>query len=279
MKRITVFILCIVFVLTLSACGKGRDTAKSDNQSPASQQNSATEGSAAATGGSYKDFKTALSAFIEDYANTKKPPLELIEKSPDNDKYQMDTFVMSTPDVALTEVAMYDDISMDNGPRVTGKLMLSGFDAYKEQSGDIIKFGSSHTYDQDQGGFKPGDKVSTTGSFDTSRNFLTIETITEKGGEKADRFVTEVCRLSDGAFTMQSIYCVANNANKTRSIVFTSFNSNKYTSVLAQGEDKIDFQYQSLADAGNKSPEEMAKDYKTTMVVKVENGNVTFDKK
>lgn len=279
MKRITVFILCIVLVLMLSACGKGRDTAKSDSQSPASKQTSATEGTAKTTGGSYKDFKTALSTFITDYTDTKKPLLDIVEKSPDKDKYAIDSLGMYTADLALVEVSLYDAISLDNGPRVTGKLMLSGYDAYKEQSGDIIKFGSSHTYDEDQGGFKPGDKVSTSGSFDTARNFLTIETITEKDGEKATRSVAEVYRLPDGTFTMQNIYCVAKNVNNTRSIVFMNFNANKYTAVIAEGAATLDFQYQSLANAGNKSPEEMAKEYKTNMVVKVENGNVTFDKK
>jgi len=161
---------------------------------------------------------------------------------------------------------------------VTGKLMLSGFEAYKEQSGDIIKFGSSHTYDQDQGGFKTGDKVSTTGSFDTARNLLTLEDITEKGGEKVARTVTEVYRLPDGTFTMQSNYCDVKNTKNTRSVILSSFNANKYFAVMAEGDKALDFKYQSLANAG-KSPEEMAKEYKTNMVVKVENGNVTFDKK
>lgn len=279
MKRITVFILCIVLALMLSACGKARDAAKSDNQSPAGQQSSATAGTATATGGSYKDFKTALSAFIEDYANTKKTLTDTIEKSPDNDKYAMDILGMYTADLALAEISLYDAISLDNGPRVTGKLALSDFDAYKEQSGDIIKFGSSHTYDKDQGGFKAGDKVSTTGSFDTARNFLTLEIITEKGGGKVARTVAEVYRLPDGAFTMQSIYCDIKSVKNTRNIVITSFNPNKYTSVMAEGDKNLDFQYKSIADAGNISPEEMAGEYKTTMVVKVENGNVTFAKK
>ncbi|KJS15769.1 MAG: hypothetical protein VR69_11995 [Peptococcaceae bacterium BRH_c4b] len=279
MKKITVFILCIVLVLMLSACGKERDTAKSDNQSPASQQNSATEGTATATGGSYKDFKTALSVFIADYVNTKKTLTDTIEKSPDKDKYAMDTLGMYTADLALVEVGLYDAISLDNGPRVTGKLALSGFDAYKEQSRDIIKFGSSHTFDKDQGGFKSGDKVYTTGSFDTARNFLTVEIITEKGGGKTARTVAEVCRLPDGTFTMQSIYCDTKIAKNIRSIVIMNFNPNKYTAVMAEGDKTLDFQYKSIADAGNISPEEMAREYKTNMIVKVENGNVTFAKK
>lgn len=269
MKKITALILCIVSVLLLSACGKGQSTAKSDNQSPASKQ----------TSGSYKNFNTALSSFIDDYTKTKQPQMDIIEKSPDYDKYALDTIGIFSVDLVLAEVPLYDAISLDNGSRVTGKLALSGYDAYKEQSGDIIKFGSSHTYDKDQGGFKPGDKVSTTGSFNTARNFLTIETITEKGGEKVARTVAEVYRLPDGTFTMQSIYCDAKSTKNTRSVILMNFNANKYTALMAEGDKALDFKYQSLVDAGNKSPEEMAKDYKTTMVVKAENGNVTFDKK
>jgi hypothetical protein len=263
-------------VFLLSACAKEGDTAKSDSQGSASQQNSAT---ATATGGNYKDFETALSDFITDYADTKKILTDTIEKSPDKDKYAMDALGIYTADLALVEISMYDAISLDKGPRVTGKLALSGFDAYKEQNGDIIKFGSSHTFDKEQGGFKSGDKINTTGSLDTARNFLTVETITEIGGGKTARTVAEVCRLPDGTFTMQSIYCDTKMAKNTRSIVIMNFNADKFTAVLAEGDKTLDFQYKSIADAGNLSPEEMAGEYKTTMVVKVENGKATFAKK
>jgi len=115
-KRITVFILCIVLVLMLSACGKGQDPAKSDNSGSASKQNSSAQGSAKAPGGSYKDFQTALTNFIDDYTNTKKPLLDNIEKSPDNDKYAMDTMGINVADLALAVVPLYDAISLDKDP-------------------------------------------------------------------------------------------------------------------------------------------------------------------
>jgi predicted small lipoprotein YifL len=291
MKKLASLMFCIIFLLSLTACGSSKDKVTSSNSTEVKQtstientgnEESQTNSSTTETSGDYSDFKTGLSTFITDYIDVKEPSYNAIDKSPEKDKFIFELLGIYTPDLIIAQVPMYDALNpLSNGSKVTGKLMLSSIEAYKEKEGDKIKFGSEHTYDKDQGANKNGDKVSTTGYLDTVKNFLMIENKTESKGKVISRSVFEILRLPDATYKMQMFSCNIENSSKIMNETFLSFHKNRYNCILAQSEKNVEFTYKSLGNAGNGelSVEEMSKDYNATFQATVNNGKVVFEKK
>lgn len=307
MKKLLVFFMCILLTVALTSCGQKNETQNSsgsdeatqtssennditsgdtisdsdaaDSSSNESSDNSASDSVTTPGSTDFTNFKSAISNFVSFYTNSKDPLVQIINDSEDSDTYVMSLLGFYTTDLSLAMLPFYDalDLTGTETSKVSGTLMLSGFEANKEKDGDLIRFSYNHTYDEDSGANVAGDITKETGYFDTKNNFLKYENTQESGGAIVQRNCGELSLLPDGTFISQSCsYDTRGMANgATYSIIkFTSDTLYYYEAV---GEPDINFSYTTLENAGDISIDKLLNGLTPTFVIKVENGKATFE--
>lgn len=289
MKKLVLSVLFLSIILIFSSCGNSQKAVNTSSEnsgktvtataSPDNVTNTSEPVSQPIGSGNYTDFKTALSSFITDYINTKKPNFDIIDKSPDKNALLFDLLGLYSADLSIVEVPMYDAINpTSNGPRVEGKLMLSGYDAFKEKNGAIIKCGSSYTFDKDQGNNQKNDKITTVGSFDTSKQFLSLETILVRAGKKITRTIMEVSKHQDGSYSMQNITYNSRSTGSPSESVFLNFTNKSLSGIIATGDKNVDFNYKSMNGLDSVSLEDISNGYKASLTLKVDDSKFSYMK-
>lgn len=306
MKKILIIMLLVTMLLfIMTACGgtgstketgngdpaanvgpSGADKGEDGNNVPADEGGNASDsGSSPAgngAGGIYKTSGNELSDFSTSFTETETPYSDSISslESPSMDTLSV-TMAVMMPNLDLAMLAGYDILSVDDLPKEEGKLLLSDLEGVREKSGDKINFSASHTYDEDGNVNKKGDKVTEKGVLDTSKNELTFEFSTERGGKLINRTVMEAVILKDGTHLMQ-YFKVAEGYSEgspaTASAVFKRFSKDDYKGISAKFDPNYDFKYDSILGKGDIQPEAMAKNYTIEGTLTVAGGKVDFKK-
>lgn len=229
----------------------------------------------------FTQFQSAMSNFITAYTNTKQPFSDSISSAPEYDNYIFDLLDFFMVDMSIVSVPLYDalDITGTGGNKITGELMLSGYEGTKEKDGNLIRFGYSHTFEEDWGANLAGDLTQESGYFDTTKNFLFLENTTESGSSLIQRSVLELSRLSDGTFILQSHSYDSRRAANGVSSTFMKFDTKSLTSYSASKDSNETFTFQTLEESGDLSLEDLSKGFTTNFVIDVENGTATFTSK
>lgn len=298
MKKIAVLLLCLILALSFSACGNksnkdddekdktenvldnedSKDDEDTDEEDFNEEQNSYSN--LDISDGDYSDFQTALSTFVTDYLNTKTPSIDALDDSEEASTAALELLGLYMVDLTVVEVPMYDalDLTGSGGNKVTGNLMLSGFEATKEKDGDKIRFGYTHKYEEAEFGNEAGDVITSSGFLDTKKKVLVMESKRLRTGQLSSKTIMEIARLDDDSFAMQNIHYDETTMAKGQSCIFLTATTNSMTAILADGEPVVDFGYTSLMDKANVTAEEMARGYTPSMTVKVDGSEVTIEK-
>lgn len=304
MKKIAILLLCFVLAISFSACGNkdNKDDEKEqteevqvdDEAVEETEEESNTEDVSDVieneeidhasqldiSDGNYSDFQTALSTFVTDYLNTKTPSIDALDASEAASTASLELLGLYLVDLSVVEVPMYDalDLTGAGGDKITGNLMLSGFEATKEKDGDKIKFGYTHTYEEAEFGNEAGDVMKSEGFLDTKKKVLVIENTRIRGGELSSKTVMEVARLKDDSFIMQNIHYDSAAAASGQSCVFLAATTDSMNAILANGDPVVDFSYSSFVDSSDVTVEEMAQNYTPYITVKINGAEVSIEK-
>lgn len=300
MKKFAVLLLCFMLALSFSGCGKKSDiddekdktediqedeTSEEDKDSQEDEdieEEDSVEVSSALeiSNGDYSDFQTALSTFITDYLNTKAPSMESLDTSEEASAASLELLGLYLVDMSIVEVPMFDalDLTGSGGDKITGNLMLSGFEATKEKDGDKIRFGYTHTYEEAEYGNEAGDIIKTEGLLDTSKKVLVMESTRIRGGQLGAKTVMEIARLKDDSFNMQNLHYDSSSMSQGQSCVFLTTTTDSLTAILGEGEPVVDFEYVSLMDKADVTTEEMAQGYTQSMTVRINGSEVSIEK-
>lgn len=229
----------------------------------------------------FTQFPSAITNFTSAYTSIKDPYSDLINQSPDYDTYLFELLDFSMVDLDIVTAPLYDalDFNATGATKITGTLMLNGYEGTKEKDGDLIRFGYEHTVAEDLGLNVVGDVLKETGYFDTTNNFLTIEDTTFSGGSLVQRSVYELSLLSDGTFILQCHSYDNRSSAEGVTSTFLSVNKDQLTSYTATSAPNVDFTFQSLEGSSNISLDALSEGFITTFVIRVENGTVTLEKK
>lgn len=300
MKRIAILLLILMLALSFSACGnksnkedddkdKTEDVqdnedsedeeAEDDADEEAEDEEDNTTSDLEISDGDYSDFQTALSTFVTDYLNTKTPSIDALDASEEASAAALELLGLYMVDLTVVEVPMYDalDLTGSGGDKVTGNLMLSGFEATKEKDGNLIRFGYTHKYEEAEFGNEAGDVITSDGFLDTKKKVLVMESKRLRAGQLSSKTVMEIARLDDDSFVMQNIHYDETTMAEGQSCVFLTATTNSLNAILANGEPVVDFEYSSLIDKADVTAEDMASGYTPTMTVNVNGSEVTIE--
>ncbi len=218
-----------------------------------------------------------LSNFIEGYHTTKGKVLKALEGGAlDNLQNPLNLSIIYSPDTALIGLKLYDLLGSfegGSGSRVEGTLFLTPYKGYKEIVGNNIVVSYDHVYEESKMYmYEKGDRHSEKGILYTDRNELEYHFTKERGGEKLQRTVTELVKLSNGDYLLQYFFCAAGKELKA---VFMRFNESEMSFIVARGEKNIEFEYSSIL--GNDLPvTEMAEGYLPELVVDINGAKVEY---
>lgn len=228
--------------------------------------------------GDYTDFRTALSTFISDYTTLKDPHFDIIQEDSDYGDYSLDILGILMVDLGLIEVPLYDSIDiMSNGPKVTGKMMLTEAEGTKELDGDKIRFYSEYVQEEEFGSGQKGDIHKSNGYLDTKKNFLLYEVTTQSGKEVVSRTVYEFIRLKNDTIIMQYFTFDSRGLGDTGSTIVFVISPDEMTVATGKIAGTIEFSYTSLTDVKEAPADEILQgDLK--FAIRVANGDAKFEK-
>jgi len=281
MKRFITVILTLAMLLTMFiGCGSKKDTEKtpSENTNKTGINTPSNSGS--------KDVSkitpgTELSTYMSEYVETKTKIWEAMSKKFDEEQnleFAMGTLGFAFADLAIVDISLFDSLATLEGDTFKGKLILSGFDAWKKVKGDIIEFGYDYTYTEDTNQNLKNDHLVSKGKFDKKKNSLSYERYIERNGQRNDRYVVEITKNSDKSYSSQ-MYFINGNKDEGTTLTgyYTWFEGENIVSIIAEKEnEKVDFQYESIFDKKNIKPEDMCKGMKITIQTSFIDGKGTF---
>ncbi len=303
MRKLFVLLLCIFLSVSLTSCGlqKAMDRVEEiqndDAKEKNTQENDITETDnieskpldeeqnkeepSKEEASDFSEFTSAISNFTTAYFDEKAPHSAILEASTEYQTHIFSVLNYLMVDLALISAPMYDalDLTGSGDTKITGQLMLSGYQGTKEKDGDLIRFGYEHTFKEESGVYLVGDTITQTGYFNMSDHFLTIEDTLMSEGSLVQRSVTELLRLSDGTFILQNHSFDTRNMAEVVNSVFNRVNQDELISYTCTSEPKLDFTFKSLSDAKDISMDDLSKGFTTTFVLKVENSKATFEEK
>ena len=269
-KIIALFLTAFLLVGLFAGCGSGKSQAGSAPVAGSVQVAGETAGGGADVdnggnagnlGVEYTEGGLELTDYSSALSNAEKPFADLFEKSitdPDMDILSAQ-MTLAMPELALALICEYDVLSIGDAPKKEGTLMLSGYHAVREKSGNVIKFDADMEYTEDTGMNKKGDKITEQGSLDMSKNSLIYERKVENGGNLLSRTIIESVILKDGTCILQ-YFSTGNglSGNANGEAVFKRYDSNGYTALVAGVDAKTDFKYDSIIGKGDIQPDAMA---------------------
>lgn len=99
--KIRVISLFTVFIIAIMLVGCGGKPESMPSKSDSSQATSVKQKNGGIGSGDYLDPKTALTAFVNDYTEMKKPLWELIAEKDSDGKYAMDLLPVPSADLMI----------------------------------------------------------------------------------------------------------------------------------------------------------------------------------
>ena len=292
MKKAWILFLCFLLIMVFASC-------KAENENPSDQASTPTNNNTAddqktidhsneeaemvsetiqTAPNDFTSFKDGLTYFVSAYTTAKDPYAALIDGSPESENYLFDLLGYYMLDLNLVSLPLYDALNpLNDGTKINGSLMLTGYEGFKEKDGDLIRFGYEHMFSEEEANYEKGDIVKQLGYFDTKKNYLTFEDTVERNGKLIQRNFYEITSPKEGAFQLQNYSYDERTSLKNTNCTFLKFDKDALYYLESIKEPTTDFVYNSLEPNKDYSLDDLASGSTNTFRISIENNVPVFE--